>query len=359
MNLLTLKPEAFGLDISDLSLKLVMLEKKGKDVSLASFGRTGIPPGIVEHGEIKKEKTLADLIKHLVLHIKGKRIKTKYVVCSLPEEKAFLDVIQMPPIIDGELEEAVRLEAENYIPLPINSVYLDSEVVRPLYDHVKNIEVLVGAISKNIVDSYIRTIKLAGFQPLALEIESLAISRAVISKKETAQSLLIIDFGATRTSIIIFGGESVRFTTTIPVSSGGLTNSIAKVLNITPDDAEKLKTTYGMHKKEIFEATIPPLTDLIEQIKTHLDYYYSHAPREKHSGKNRVVQEIILCGGGALLKGLPEFLESELKIKVKLANPWVNIFKGNLKQIPELSYEKSLGYTTALGLALRGIEEHL
>lgn len=350
------KPEAFGLDISDLSLKLAMFEKTKDGLNLTSFGRASIPSGIVEHGEVKKEKELAELIKKTVLHAHGKRIRTKYVVCSLPEEKAFLDVIRMPPVIDGELEEAVRLEAENYIPLPIDSVYLDSEIVRPLYDHVKNIEVLVGAVPKNIVDSYVRTVKLAGYQPVAMEIESLAISRDVIPPSQITQSLLIIDLGATRTSIIIFGEKSVRFTTTIPVSSQGLTDSISRVLNVTREDAEKMKITYGMQKKEIFEAIIPPLTDLIEQIKTHLDYYYSHAPRGKHLGKSRVVKEIILCGGGALLKGLPEFLESELKIEVKLANPWVNILKKPLKQIPELPYEKSLGYTTALGLALRGVK---
>ncbi|MCD6232914.1 type IV pilus assembly protein PilM [bacterium] len=356
MNLLTQEPKAFGLDISDLSLKLAMLERKGKSLRLVSFNQVNIPPKVVKHGEIKNEKKLGEIIREAVSKTKGKKIRTKYVICSLPEEKAFLDVIQMPQIPEENLKEAVRLEAENYIPLPANSVCLDSQVIRPLYDHVKNMEVLVGAISKNIADSYIETIKLAGFRPLALEIESLAIARAIVPKEnKSSPPLLIIDFGATRTSFIIFGEGSVRFTTTIPVSSQGITNLIAKVLKTPFKKAEELKIDYGMRKKEIFETVIPPLTDLVEQIKTHLDYYYSHAPKEKNLIENKTIKKILLCGGGALLKGLPEFLESELKMEVKLANPWINILKEPLKEIPGLSYKKSLEYATALGLALRGV----
>ncbi|MDP2967330.1 MAG: pilus assembly protein PilM, partial [bacterium] len=127
--------------------------------------------------------------------------------------------------------------------------------------------------------------------------------------------------------------------------------------------AEKLKLKYGLTTKagpeggEVFEALIPALTDLIEQIKAHLSYYQTHASHEHLSPNGKKVSKILLCGGGANLKGLTDFLSSELKIPVELGNPWINILPKPLKEVPELPYEKSLSYTTALGLALRGVRE--
>ena len=96
--------------------------------------------------------------------------------------------------------------------------------------------------------------------------------------------------------------------------------------------------------------------DMVEQIKTHLNYYRSHE-KKKHSAhyKDEVLDKILLCGGGANLKGLSNFLSSELKIPVGVANTWTNIQREPLKDIPKLPAEKSLCYTTALGLALRGV----
>ncbi len=350
---------AFGLDISELSLKIAKLEKsKDGSLKLASFNQAQIPANVVKGGEIKNIQKLSDIMRKSVLTARGGKIKTKYVICSLPEEKVFLDTIQMPKMSREDLKTAVQFEAENYIPLPLKNVYLDFQVVRSIDDRAKKMDVLLGAVSKKIADSYIKMIKTAGFQPLALEVESLAIARAVIPNDKIKQPFLIIDFGATRTSFIIFGGFSVRFTTTIPISSQAITKSIARNLEISTEEAEKLKINYGMEKRKIFEATIPALTDLIEQIKTHLNYYKSHILKKHNLHKEEKITKILLCGNGALLKGLPEFLSSELKMKVEFANPWVNILKPPLKEIPGLSFEKSLGYATALGLSLRGVRKN-
>ena len=107
----------------------------------------------------------------------------------------------------------------------------------------------------------------------------------------------------------------------------------------------------------MFEALIPPLTDLVEQIKKYLDYYASHARHQHLSSKDSRIAKILLCGGGALLPGLPEFLTRELHIDVGLGDPWVNILRGAKKDIPPLSFADSLRFATALGLALRGKSE--
>ena len=407
LEFLTLKPEAFGLDISDLSLKIIKLKKKRGVLSLASFGETEIKPGIIRAGEIKDEKKLAEIIKEAVKSVKGEKIKTKYVVASLPEEKAFLQVITLPKMSEEDLKSAVIYEAENYIPLPIDQVYLDSQIVPPVYNQLPersegwrstnvlrpdHFDVLIAALPKKTVDPYLSCLKSAGLKPGALEIESLAIGRALIKNELTTSPVLLIDIGATRTSFIIFSGHALRFTSSIPVSSGNFTEIISKALGIDLAEAEKLKIKYGLEEKiqikikgekiekekekgKIFEALVPALVDLIQQIKRYLNYYQTHAFHEhlpptifqennsnKHKPQKVVgglppdgkgISKILLCGGGANLKGLCQLLSLELKIPVEIGNPWINILIGEKKEAAELSFEESLKYTTALGLALR------
>ena len=371
---LTLKSESFGLDISDLSLKIVKLKKRGQFFELDSFLEEKIEPGIIKRGEIKDEKKLAEIIRESIKKVKGEKLKTNYVVASLPEEKAFLQVIQMPRLPEEDLKSAVIYEAENYIPTPIEEVYLDYQIIPPVYDHLDHLDILIAALPKKTVDPYLSVLKLAGLRPKVLEIESLAIARALIKDGITTQPILLIDLGATRTSFIIFSGHSLRFTSSIPVSSSNFTEIISKNLGVSLAEAERLKIKHGLEEKikikigdektnlkkergEIFEALVPALIDLVQQIKKYLDYYQTHASHEHLPPNGKGVSKILLCGGGANLKGLCELLSLKLKIPVEIGNPWINILSEGKKEVAELSFEESLKYTTALGLALRGIKE--
>jgi len=374
LEFLNLKPEAFGLDISDLSLKIVKLKKRGKNLTLASFGEEKIKPGIIKEGKIKDEKELAKIIKTAIGKVSGTKLRTKYVVASLPEEKTFLQVIQMPRLAEEDLKSAVIYEAENYIPLPIEQVYLDSQIVNPVSDHLDHFDVLITALPKEIVDPYISCLKLAGLKPKVLEIESMAIARALIKDEVSTSPVLLIDFGATRTGFLIFSGQSPRFTSSIFISSHLFSEVISKNLEVSLLEAEKLKTKYGLEEKieakiknakteikrergKIFEALVPALVDLVQQIKKYLNYYQTHTSHEHLPPDGKGVSKILLCGGGANLKGLPELLSLELKLPVEMGNPWVNILPAGKKGVPILPLDKSLSYTTAIGLALRGIKE--
>ncbi|MFH1841284.1 MAG: type IV pilus assembly protein PilM [Candidatus Nealsonbacteria bacterium] len=352
LEFLNLKQTAFGLDISDLSLKIVNLKKDKKHLKLTSFGETSIRPGIIEKGEIKNEKALAEIIKKAIKEVKGEKIKTKHVIASLPEEKAFLQVIPMPIMKEEELRKAIRFEAENYVPLPIEKVYLDFQIVPSVNSNQDHLDVLIAALPKKTIDPYVSSLEIAGLKPLVLEIESQAISLALIKNKLVSESSIIIDLGATRTSFIIFSENSLRFTSSIPVSSNKFTEAISKNMKVNLKKAENLKIKQGIKdKSKIFEVLTPVLADLMEQIKKYISYYHSHASQNSE----RKIDKIILCGGGANLPGLTDFLSFKLKLPVELGNPWTNILPKPLKRVPELSYSDSLGYTTALGLALRGL----
>ncbi len=360
-NLLSSKIQAFALDISDFSLKIVQLGSSSKRLTHFAYGQTEIPEGLVEQGEVKKEAELATAIKKAISRLQKGKILTKYVAVSLPEEKSFVDILRLPALKKEEISQAVLFEAANYIPTPLDEVYLDFEIIN---SNVRGVvggsgrqagsnsvcEVLIAATPKKIVDAYIRTLKQAGLKPFLMEVESLSSVRALVKKGVMHRPLLIIDFGQSHTSFAIFAGTSLRFTSTIPVSSKDLSALLMNQLKIDAQKAEAIKQTEGLWgDRKVLDAIIPALTDLTEQIKKHLDYYHSHCPAGQASQK---VEKILLCGGGANLKGLAGFLGDSLGLRVELGNPWVNIFPPSSKEVLPITLEQSMAYATALGLAL-------
>ena len=113
----------------------------------------------------------------------------------------------------------------------------------------------------------------------------------------------------------------------------------------------------GSEKRKVFDSLVPALVDLTQQIRKHIEYYQAHfVGKEKSSGDERQL-DILLSGGGANLKGLSEYLSMELNLPVGVGNPLANmVAKGKVKKI-KIWAEELLGYTTAIGLAMRGISE--
>ncbi len=354
--ILSLEDEAFGLDINDLSLKIVKLKKRGKSFSLVSFNEQKITPDIIEDGVIKNEEALAKIIRSACETVKGKKIKTKYIVASLPEEKSFLQVIQMPKMTEEEMKLAVPLEAENYIPMPIDEAYLDFQVISPIKEYFNHPEVLLVAMPKKIVDSYVSCFKKAGLTPIILEAESEAIARALVKNETNSSLLILVDFGENNTDFIVFSGHSIRFTCSIPISSQLLTQAIADSLKIDFREADKFKIEYGLSGKKdnvksekVFQILTPILEDLAVQIKKYINFYREYSSYEYFLPDGKT-EKILLCGGGAGLKGLVEFLSKKLDIPVEVGDPLVNFSQKKQNCI----IKKDLAsFTTAIGLALR------
>ncbi len=360
---LNLQPEVFGIDINDLSLRIVRLEKKRKGFNLVSFGEAEIKPGIVKEGVIQDQEALAKIIRFAFSTVKGKKLSTKYIIACLPEEKSFAQVIQMPKMTMEELQSSVPFEAENYIPLSIDKVYWDFQIINSHEDkeNLEHLDLLVSMMPRSIVDAYVNCFKKAGLIPFVLEVESQAIVRALLNSGEGAAPIIFIDFGQTKTSFIIFAGNSIRFTSSISFSSRHLTEAISDTLGISFYEAEKLKIKYGLiteQKKNynITKIVSPVLNELIDQIKKYMNFYYGHTSHGYFSSDNKI-GKIILCGGGANLQGLPDFLYKELKIPVELGNPLINIVVPKRFQVNPLFSQKISSFTTALGLAIRGASE--
>ncbi|MCX6719923.1 MAG: type IV pilus assembly protein PilM [Candidatus Staskawiczbacteria bacterium] len=297
MDLLNLEPPVFGLDINNLSIKVLKLIKKGSFFSIESTNTVLLKPGTVVAGAIKDREALVEAIKKVCNSVRGKRLKTKYVIASLPEEKSFMQVIQMPKMTPEEMESAITFEVENYLPMPVSDVYLDFEIVGTAKNDSQNLDVLIVATPKVIVDEYVLCLNKAGLLPLALEVESQAIVRTLISKENNPLPWAIVDFGGNITDFIVVLSGLIRFTCSIPVSSHQITDAMSSELKIDIAEAEKLKTKFDLSSKDsdsnrTLLIMAPILKNLSEEIKRYIDFY-----AEQNSGLN--IEKVILCGGGA------------------------------------------------------------
>jgi type IV pilus assembly protein PilM len=357
LDIFNLNLEAFGLDISDQALKLVRLEKQGKKIRTKCFNEMNLPGDVIKNGVVLKPEILAENIKKLIKKTKG--LNTKYVVLSLPEEKAFLQVISMPKMKEDELKNAVKYEAENYIPYSTDTIYLDCEPIACKENKKDSQEVLLAALQKETVDSYLNVLDQVGLSPLVLETESQSLARALIKDCGTEVPRLIMDIGAIKTTFIIVTGNVPRFSASIQISGDLFTEAVRKTLKIDAKTAEELKKGFGLKRqtekeKEVFDSLVPILADLTEQIKRHLEYYHDYAIEKGFANQNTTIKDMIICGGGSNLIGLDKFLSEQLHIEVKIGNPLVNIAEAKKSMLGI----DLLSFTVAIGLALRGLNEY-
>ncbi|MEX0877769.1 MAG: type IV pilus assembly protein PilM [Candidatus Spechtbacterales bacterium] len=349
-------PSAFGLDMSDSSFKFVQLKKKNKNYDLAVFGEGLFPKGAIEGGKIKKPSEVAQVLKEELSKHRGKGL-SPYVVASLPDEEVFLKSIRIPILDKKELESTVMVEAERNLPIQANNSYLSYKVLN-LHDENDHTDVLVGAARKDVVDSYADLLTDAGLRPVVIEPEVIAISRSAI-KGSSDKAVIITEIGANRTRLITFSKNSVVLTGSVNFSTNEATESIAKSLGLELEKAQQLRWDPRLLKdpkygKKIEEALNPIFERLADSVNNYMGFLQDSL---KEQGSNaHDVEKLIISGGGARLPGIVKQLSLLLQKQVEPVNPWVNVLPYPLKETPELSYEESVRYTTAIGLALKGAE---
>lgn len=360
LELLNLNPDSFGLEIADLSLRLVKIRKSGGRHKIEFWAKKELPQEIIKRGEIRQIDVLAENIKKFVFQ--EKKIKTNRVAVSLPEEKSFSQVIRLPKMGEEDLKLAAKNEAEQYIPFSREKVYLDVEIVHPLKENKKSknfSEALLVAVPKITVDSYLQALKKAGLAPIIFETESQSICRSVIAGGKTSAPVLIVNIYQTRTILTLFAGTSIRFTAPIPFSDNLLNQKIAQAMNIDIKKAESLKNKSGLKKKnkegeEVFRIMLPILSDFKDQIKKYIDYYHTHIVHDFLPQNETSVKKIILAGSGAKLAGLEKFLQESLELPTLLANPLINAAVEKSKPFSEAN--DFLEFSTAIGLAIRAAD---
>ena len=342
---------AFGLDLSDLSVKVVQMKDEGEKEEVVSFGSVDIPQGSIVDGEIVEQNNVVNAIKKAVAIAGPKKIKTKKVICSLPETKAFLRIISLPEMKSDEAQEAIKWELEANIPMSVDQVYYDWQILeKNLMEERGKMNVLVVAFSKKVINQFYETLQLSGLEIVGMEIESIAQSRSLLRENDEGTSL-VVDLGDRRTSLLMIIGNIPCFTSSISISGWGMTDAIAKMLGVNFDEAEKTKLAYGIgsvsQQDVIFKAVSPILDGLAVEIERTVDFYLSNL------NYSNSVDRIIICGGGSNMQGIIPYLSKKINREVELGNPWVNLLSAG--KIPIIDKNKSVQYSTAIGLALKGL----
>ncbi|NTW14121.1 MAG: type IV pilus assembly protein PilM [Candidatus Moranbacteria bacterium] len=351
-------PPPFGLDVSDLSLKGLWLSREGHRERVVSFGSVAVPQGAIVDGEIMKEDIVVESIKSLLSKASPKWIKTRRVVCSLPETKAFLRIISIPKMSESEAKEAMKWELEANIPLSLDQVYYDWQILPDFLSPEKGrMNVLVVAVSNSTADQFHAVLEKAGLEVVGLETESIAQVRSLLpelSIKDESRTVLIVDIGDRRTSFVMAIDNVPLFTSSVPLSSQMMTDAISKEMGIPFAEAEKLKIREGLGSLALptpqMKAVRPILENLATEIERSMDFYFTTL---KYSDR---LDAVVFCGGGANMQGFLPYFSRRLRQHIEFGNPWVNVRLG--ESVPPISRERSVQYSTVIGLALRGLDEY-
>lgn len=335
----------FGLDISDFSIEVVLLAKEEKKIKLVAVGRTKLDPGVVRDTKILNKEKLKDKLLTLVSKPDFGEISTKKLIFAIPETKSFVHTFEIPKNLEEDkISDFIKSKAIEVFPFPLEDLNFDFKIFENY--------VLLVAAPKEILRAYFEFFRMTGFEPVAFENESLSLGRALIKEKES----VILDIGAKTTSIILFDKGKLRLSFSMDVAGDKFTESISEILKIPLKEAEKLKWKVGLNPEKeegrVFAILQKEVIEILNEYRKIVKYFYEKTGKE--------IQEIILTGGSALLPYLVDYLSENLQKKVILANPWKKIgigslIKNNLKKRLE---KNSVFYSTAVGLALRGLEKN-
>ncbi len=331
-----------GLDISDLVIRAVTLNAKRTLPAVTAFQELFLPRGLVDDGEIRQPRVLANSVHTLLQHAQPSPLRKKLVVACLPDRKAFLKRISLPAPPKEKLEATLRQHIVQHIPFSLEDIYLDWVEI-PSPDPASS-TLLIGAAPKSLVESYLATLEEAGLTVAALEMESLALTRAMLAGHIPDPGMLLVDIGGTRTTIMATGQGTPQFSSSLPFCGADFTRSIAAALRISFDDAERVKMTVGFQgrtKMSVSRALQTPLDRLARHLREIIAFFENHFPDPGP------VSSLLLSGGGAQLKGIDGALAAALTLPVTVGAAQVHIpshLKFPLFRLPS--------YTTAIGLAM-------
>lgn len=363
---------AFGLDISDSSVKVMLLKKSGSEIRPEAFNAVIFPRGIVVKDEIKDQEKLAEIVKKAVAGAKPHSINIPYVITSLPESKSFIRIFDLPAMKKSEVAAAVKWEAEQHIPLAIDQVEMDWKIITPPSEkesarksfwprkqkkEEKDLpwKIFMTAAPKETASPIVKVLKLAGLQPVAMEIESISTVRSCISTEWAQKNILFVDIGTNRTGLTIYSQGLIKFTSSLALAGVDISKNIVKHTGYSFTEAEKAKIQFGLdpvkQAPKIKLAIEEVLKQIISETKNTIDYYSNNS--ENEGGQ---IDLVLMCGGSARLSGMDSFLTRHLSVPTQMANPWVNIYSAAAKNIPPISSSDSLSFTTVIGLAQRGLD---
>lgn len=353
---------AIGVDIGTSAIKVVEIKKKSGKAVLETYGAIALGPyADLEAGQVTNlpiDKTILALKEVL----KQSGVNGSTVALAVPIQSSLIFTIELPAqISEDQIAAIVPTEARKYIPVPIAEVAIDYFVLpkkeasfeemnstEPQVPGGSKINVLVVATQKDAISKAHSLVAESGVSASFLEIEIFSSIRA--NFEHELSPVLLMDFGASRTKLSLVEFGMVKSYHTVDRGSADITSSISKSLNIPWNEAEKMKKEFGFFGN-------PADKTLADIIQVHVDYIMSETNNvllgyEKKYG--RTVSKIILTGGGALLKGLPEVAANNFRAEIEMGRPFAKV--GAPQFLDKVLETMGPEFAVALGLALRQLQ---
>lgn len=361
MSLFSKNKNFLGIDIGSTSIKAVELTKSKSRARLLTYGFADKVTNLLQDNSPKAQIKIANLLEQIV---KQSKITCRKAVTALPNFYVFSSVITVPITSKKSLQDTVKWEAKKIVPMNLEDVILDWKVLNEedlkvikkeknskkeiKHDDEKahNIEILLTAAPRNLVQKYLNIFRLAKINLSSLETESFALSRSLLSENDEA--VIILDIGSIASDIMIIEDNIPVISRSIDVGGKTITQAIERHLNIDFKRAEQFKRDIGIlnqSNKNISQIIEMAFNSVVNEINYTVDLY---------KNRNKKINRVVLSGGTAYLAGLSEYLTKTLQIETHVGNPWHKITYS--EELQPLIEEIGPRFAVAIGLALRDFE---
>ncbi len=324
---------AVGLDIGNFSVKITELQKQGDKFCLKGLGFSAINP--------KESNAVLQAIQRAAKDVK---FSNKKVNASIFPESVIVRYLLLPLMTAEELKKAMNFEVERYAPFNKEDVVSDFQILKEDANK-KSMKVLLVVAKKEFVEARMKLIDEAGFEPQLITIDSLVLKNPFELNYPDKKGLTVglLNIGSRLTNINIVKDHASYFMRDVQIGGDNITNVLKEKMEISVEEAEKIKYDFKLTNQETFKVIEPVLGNLLNEIYLSFDYYESEF--------GLVVDEVYLCGGATRLDWLREFLKENLGREIRILEPAKNlIIDPSVDQQKIASLSASLAIS--IGLAL-------
>jgi type IV pilus assembly protein PilM len=230
---------SIGLDIGTRAVRLAEVQQGSDGPTLTRFGRVLLPAGAVEHGEVHDPQAVAAAITKLWKRL---GLTGKAVHVGVANRRVVVRTIEMPAMSQEDLESAIKFQAQEHMPIPLDEAVMDFEILEEIEgeNNERSLRVLVVAAERATIAPLLSAVQAAHLEPATLELNAYPLVRCFGNGSTAAEA--IVDIGAGVTNVVVQQGGKIRFTRILPTFGGDeFTSAIAQALNISHEEAEKLK----------------------------------------------------------------------------------------------------------------------
>lgn len=346
------KKQIVGLDIGSSSLKLMEIVDSDGESVMNRYIQSPLEKGIIIDGSIVEMDKLVDAIKDL---LKNSGLQKKGIVTSLSGHSVIVKKATFPSMDDRELRETIRDEAGKYLPFDsMDEVSFDFQVLGQNEYNANQLDVIIVAAKKDIIEGYTEAIDRAGLSAVILDVDSFALETMYEKNYDFEEKdiAVIVNIGASITNINVVKNAISIFTRDFTVGCNSITEAIELQYGVSFEEAERMKTE-GFRgdeaQKSAFRDNLLSYAEPISsEIERSVDYFRSTYGDED-------IKQILVAGGGAFIPGIVADIEQRLNIPTEIVNPFRKIGYNRKAMTPE--YLERIGPTAAVvvGLALRRI----